>query len=777
MIILSNCNKLKLQFCILIWLIFPQVVKSQDLATFSILQKNKPLLVILKDIETKCDVRFSYKNFSIDNKKISVILKNKSLDFILEYLSDKTNLVFNKIDKRHYTIVKRKILLNTTQYLDQIVVTKYLTSGISKKSAGFFTVKPKKIGILAGLTEADVFESLQQLPSIVSVDETATNIHVRGGNSDQNRIIFDGINIYHKGHLFGMISPFNPNIIDKITFYNKGTNPRYGERISSVIILDTNSKIHERTQLNLGLNGINFDVNTSIPIVKNKLQIQTSFRRSFTELIKTPTFNNLTDKVFQTTKVIDSDKNSFNFTDYTFKMNYHPNKNNKFYVSSIYINNNLNFINNDVIDNIAYQDAMNISNFGLSGKWIKNWSSVLQQNTILSFSNYHLLYTQTSVKDEILETFTAFDKRNRIYDTNFITELDLKISKKQNLFFGYEYNFKNVSYAFLQTENQNAFVLDSKKNLSNTHSVFGNYNYSNTNFSIQFGTRFNYYKEFDQIKIEPRLVLNQKIFKNFKIQATAEIKNQRIKEIDETVLSDFPLENRLWQLSDSEDNPIINSKQFSIGAVYHKKNWTIDADFYLKNVENLTALSLGYLNPNDPNFHLGNQHILGMEFYTKKEIKSLSIWLSYTLNNIKSRYENVNDYKYFTSSNAIRHNATISTAYKKDKLEIALAWNIRSGKTYTLASFDANNNFVFNRINSEFLPIYHRLDFSSTYAFKFSKKNNTNAKIGFSIRNIYNQKNQLSKEYIGNNSLNTSVRMVDKFGLGFTPNILFRVWF
>lgn len=775
--ILLNCNKIKLQFCILIWLISPQVVKSQDLATFSILQKNKPLLVVLKNIETKCDVRFSYKNTSIDSKKISVAIKNKSLAFILKYLSNKTNLVFNKIDKRHYTIVKRKNSLNTIQYLYQIVITKYLTSGISKNSSGFFIVKPKKIGILAGLTEADVFESLQQLPSIVSVDETATNIYIRGGNSDQNRVVFDGINIYHKGHLFGMISPFNPNIIDKITFYNKGTNPRYGERISSVIILNTDSKIHKEPQLNVGINGINFDINTTVPVLKKKMQIQTSFRRSFTELIKTPTFNNLTNKVFQNTKVVNSDKNAFNFVDYTFKIDYHPNKKNKFHISSIYINNNLNFRNNNVTDTINYHDVMDISNLGLSGKWVKNWNSVLQQNTVLSFSNYHLSYTQTSIKDEVLETFTAFDKQNKIYDTNLITELDLKISKNQNLFFGYEYNFKNVSYAFSQTENQNVFVLDSKKNLSNTHSVFGNYNYTNTNFSVQFGTRFNYYNEFDQIKIEPRLVVNQKVFKNFRIQATAEIKNQRIKEIDETVLSDLPLENRLWQLSDSETNPVIHSKQFSIGTIYHKKNWTIDTDFYLKNVENLTALSFGYLNPNNPNFNLGNQHILGMEFYTKKDIHNLSLWLSYTFNNIKSRYENINDYKYFTSSNAIKHNATVSTAYKKDKLEIALAWNIRSGKTYTLTSFDANNNFIFNRINSEFLPMYHRLDFSSTYRFKFSKKNNTNAKVGFSIRNIYNQKNQLSKEYIGNNSLITPIRMVDKYGLGFTPNILFRVWF
>ena len=45
------------------------------------------------------------------------------------------------------------------------------------------------------------------------------------------------------------------------------------------------------------------------------------------------------------------------------------------------------------------------------------------------------------------------------------------------------------------------------------------------------------------------------------------------------------------------------------------------------------------------------------------------------------------------------------------------------------------------------LPIYHRLDLSSTYNFKMSKHNKLRGKIGLSIRNIYNRKNLISKEY------------------------------
>ncbi len=65
--------------------------------------------------------------------------------------------------------------------------------------------------------------------------------------------------MYHKGHLFGMISPFNPNATEHITFINKGSHPRYGERASSVIVMTTNTVIEDQFNAQIGFNGINGD--------------------------------------------------------------------------------------------------------------------------------------------------------------------------------------------------------------------------------------------------------------------------------------------------------------------------------------------------------------------------------------------------------------------------------------------------------------------------------------------------------------------------------------
>ena len=57
----------------------------------------------------------------------------------------------------------------------------YLTKGIAKKNDGSITIKPKQIGHLPGLTEPDVFKTLQQIPGVISVDESISNINIRGG--------------------------------------------------------------------------------------------------------------------------------------------------------------------------------------------------------------------------------------------------------------------------------------------------------------------------------------------------------------------------------------------------------------------------------------------------------------------------------------------------------------------------------------------------------------------------------------------------------------------
>ena len=118
----------------------------------------------------------------------------------------------------------KEILLKTSnEELNQILIKVYLTPGLQKYLDGSTVLNTKKFGILPGLIEPDVLQSVQTLPGVESTNESIANINVRGGTNDQNLMIWDNIKMYHSGHFFGLISAYNPNITNKVIVTKNGT--------------------------------------------------------------------------------------------------------------------------------------------------------------------------------------------------------------------------------------------------------------------------------------------------------------------------------------------------------------------------------------------------------------------------------------------------------------------------------------------------------------------------------------------------------------------------
>lgn len=763
----------KLIICFLV--ILPYLAFSQEEAKFYISFNSEPLPKAFEIIEEIYNVRFSYYDDILSDKTVSLTKEKRALSQVLSELEIQTNLSFEIVDNR-YIIVNDNSSEEHIQELEKVIINSYITKGISKRKDGSFEISPKNLGILPGLTEPDVLESIQLLPGVVSPNETASGFLVRGGKLDQNRFIWDGINIYHKGHLFGMISPFNSSATKNVTFINKGSHPKYGERVSSVIEMTTNTEIENELKAQIGFNGINADVFIEAPIIKDKFGIQASVRSSYTNLYQSVTFDRLADKVFESTKIENGDNsdNDFSFLDYNIKLNFKPNTNNSFFASMILIDNQLDYTVNDSQTNEAFTDRMSIKNTGFSLGWDKQWNDNLKQHTLAFLSDYEFDYN--FITTETGEQVSDFEKQNLIYDSGISTEFQQKLNTKNSVTLGYQYTLKDVGYAFKNTTNLE-FILDQDESIVQTHSFYANYDYSNKKlFDLSLGGRLTYFEELDSYKFEPRLNLYKQLFKNFRLQISGEIKNQIISEIDETVISDLSLENRLWRLANGNDFPIINSKQVSLGFIYTNKGWTFDIDNYYKTLDNITALSFGFLNPQNSQFNLGDQTIYGIDVFLRKRFNGINSWISYSFNNSESTYRNLNNDNAFTSRSNVMHSVSTSLSYKISDFQFALGWRWQTGKPFT-ESFEGTDGLEFNEgINTKRLPDYHRLDFSSTYTFNFTEGNRLRGKVGLSIRNVYNKNNLISREYLGNNDFNNEIEVIDKFSLGFTPNLMFRVY-
>ncbi len=754
-------------FRLLIVILWAQTLSAQTNGSLplDINYKHKQAAWVLRQLEQQFQVKFSYPSDLLKDKTVTLQGQYNSLDAVLLDLSFLLNIDFQKLDKRYIYVVPSQ-----SKPLKEVWVTGYLGKAIVKENNASFKINSKNWHLLPGFTEPDILEGIQNLPGVVSLDETATQFSVRGGTADQNRIVWDGINIYHGGHLFGLVSVFNPNISHRISFINKGTPVTFGERVSSVIDIKTSDKIVSKPNIEIGLNGISTDAIIKFPVIKNRLDIQASFRRSYEDFFETETFRLYEDKAFQNTKV---QHEFFMFKDYNFKVNYKINQQNELHLSMIHIDNDLEHTYRR--EQTTYNDMLDSENDGFSIDWQTKFKHSSWQNSV-SYSNYRFDYQYETYPDTA--NVSVFTKNNWVKDVNFLSYYEYHINKDKLWNFGYQLDYKSVNFIFKE-QNQSLFVLDNDDRSIYSNAVFAAFHRKNFhNWDIYAGLRANYFLPVQVLKLEPRIVVNKKLNTYLKLQFTGELKHQVVTQINETVLSDLGLERKVWRLVDFDKFPIISAKQVSLGGIFQRKNWLIDLDFYYKHTDGISTLSLGFLNPADNSFHIGIRKAFGIDLFIRKKINAnLKTWLGYSFMDVREQYEGLNNGKSFPAHTTASHILSLSTSYYYKRFELAAAWKIHTGKPYTeLETEDDDSDELFSyfeTINSDILPLYHRLDFSGVYKFNIFKK--IRAKAGLSIKNIYNQKSLINIEYMGNNQPNAPIQIRKYYTIGMIPNFVFRL--
>ena len=123
-----------------------------------------------------------------------------------------------------FLLFPKKISTSDTQFLDPIFISNILTQGVFVNKDGSTNITPSDFGILAGLTDIDVMQIVQNLPGISSVNEKLSDLNIRGGTQDQNLILWNGIKMYQTGHLFGLLSAINSNATQKVTVLKNGSS-------------------------------------------------------------------------------------------------------------------------------------------------------------------------------------------------------------------------------------------------------------------------------------------------------------------------------------------------------------------------------------------------------------------------------------------------------------------------------------------------------------------------------------------------------------------------
>ncbi|ASV29341.1 TonB-dependent receptor [Maribacter cobaltidurans] len=659
------------------------------------------------------------------------------------------------------------------QELEEVVVYKFLTDGLAKFSDGSIQMNTAEFGILPGLIEPDILQSAQSLPGIKSVDETVSDINIRGGTNDQNLILWDGIKMYQSGHFFGLISAFNPYLTDKITIIKNGTSSVYGDGVSGVMDMRTKNDIQNSTFGGAGFNLISGDMYGQIPLSEN-LALQFSGRRSLTDFLQTPTYTTFSEKAFQDSEV--RTDNDFYFYDFTGKLLYDLNPYHKVRLSLIHINNDLDNITTSNDGDEVTESSLDQINISFGGSLESEWTDNF-------YTQANVYYTQYR-----LTAFSITESASRqLYQNNLVKESSAKLNTIYKVIPTLQWT---NGYQFTETGIENItrlnqpFFESNIKGVIRSHSLYSEIQYEteDKNLFAQFGGRLNYISNintFDQVLVEPRLSISYEFATNFKLEVLGEFKSQYTNQIIDLEQNFLGLEKRRWTLADENNLPVVKSKQGSLGLNYDENRLYVGVEAFYKNVTGINVNTQGFQNQNQFNGEIGEYLVKGVEFLINKKTNDYSAWFSYAYNDNNYTFNTISPPN-FPNNLELEHSFTLAGNYNYNNFKVGIGLNYRSGKPYTKP--DSNTpldtsvfpiEINYESPNSSSLPEYFRADASATYDFNLNKK--VKASVGASVLNFTDRKNVLNTYYRLNDD--NKVETVQRISLGVTPNASFRISF
>jgi len=666
-------------------------------------------------------------------------------------------------------------LTQAREPLAPIVLNGFLVKGIDKYINGTIQINYKKFGILPGLIENDVLQTVQALPGVSSVNETVSTINIRGGSNDQNLVLWDGIKMYQSGHFFGLISNFNPQITKNATVIKNGSNATLTDGVSGSILMETDQKVNNNLKVDVGATFIAGDTFIDTPLNK-KSSLQIAGRKSLNAYFNTPTYTNYFERIAQNTEVennskgtLNSNKN-FDFYDVSLRYLYTIREGEKLRINLFNSDNTMSFIESKTTFNEPSKRTSSLTqnNFGAGLFYSRNISEAINTSIQIYESDYKL----KAINANVLEN-------QRFLQENILSETGVTILLKYQ-------KFKNATitsgFHFSETEVTDLNDIDNPQFRRLFSKVLRNYAISgqidqglnNNKTTISGGFRANYIPKFDKFFFEPRIKASTNINNNWTATLAGEFKHQTTTQVINFQNDFLGVEKRRWQLSNGDDIPLLQSKQISLGADYKRNAWLFSLDTYFKEVIGITTQSQGFQVKYEFTKTVGSYNVKGADLLLRWNSKNVSSWVSYAFMDNNYTFQKLEENS-FPSNFDIRHTVTlgVSIASKKLKISGGINWRTGAPKTEPLAMQDPSTiSIVYDNANSARLPNYLRVDGSILYTLINTKK--SKILLGGSVWNILNKENIIGEFY---KKVNENVQRVDQLSLKATFNSIIRVSF
>lgn len=682
--------------------------------------------------------------------------------------------------------VSLKILLKPKFVeLSGVTIEDYIIKGINMDpTSQSIKINTENLPLLPGETDGDLFASISALPGISSPDTRPGNLYIRGSSTDQSLILYNDIPIYHRGHYFGTISPYNQKIVKSVKVYRNGFQANMGGRVGGAVEINSEYSPQNDLSFGLGSNTLYSLGYLKYPAKSQKWGLSVGARRSYPYSLGSPKLTAISDMVFAGTALADSAGISDNlwilFEDYSANLVIKPNKKHQITATSLYTNSQINF-------DLEEDKSINqIENLGANIQWKYHLNQRQENKLSITSSSYNFNFHSAPITDPDMYLTQSV---NQITDLGVKEEFNLTLPSGNTLLIGANYAFQKTNYDYVDSTNmQQGPYQNSGSNQSHTISPFANYEWKNhPKLYVQFGLRGNYYSLLQNFRLAPRLFTNYYPTDHITVKGSAGLYHQYLSQVKTLEFVNGGFDNELWMMADNEKSKIIDGNQEMIGFIYSKKSFIFDVEFYQKKASNISYYSEGRFSTIGY-YYFAQHESRGLDLLIKKSFgDDLTLWAAYSWSENKIRLDSAQERTYLAPYGQ-PDNFSIGANYVKGNFKVSLGWKYASGQfSRTFRIIKAEKNY-YNFVNSipprapkprndfkdlpERYEAFHSLDLSASYTLPKSPKRDWSSSLGISLINIYNHVNVIDNVVRAGKP--TAI-LAPRYAMGFAPNIMLMV--
>lgn len=696
----------------------------------------------------------------------SLAAERGKLELQVSYVGYETKSVLLNLE--HDTIINIKLLAGIK--LGEVQIESFKTeSDFLKGRLTIPMIKLKEMPALGG--EADMIKALSTLSGIAPVNEGSSGIIVRGGSSDQNLFILDGIPVYNTGHLFNFISVFNPDAVKRIDFYKGSFPARYGGRLSSVTDITFRDGNQKEIKGNFDVGLINSKLTLEGPLSQKTtflIAARSTYLDLFTPIRKARIANKKKFKSYH--EMIDDEMILYTFADLNLKLNHRFNNKNSvafnLYSGTDYYRLNGNYdLQTEkekylLVNNVASLKTNHVINPKLFISSVFGISTNSGRST-REFLQYHRYTVVDTVKKRIFDR-TDFEREDKSRQVSSVSDisgaLDFSFfpAKSNTLNFG----FLGMKHLYQPGHYTNS-IRDTINNINPFDSQFDNDKYSTTELSFYLD---------DEITIKEKLHINgglrfssyhspQRTFSNFEPRLSVSLASSkagsfigsyaRMTQSSHALLkNDLLMYKTLWVPSFNWLPPE-KSDLFSIGYINkNEKKYSFEIEAFYKKMYNLVEYNINY--NSTYSYYKWENSVLsgglgrayGLEVTGEKATGIFTGNINYTLSWIERKFDDLNEGNWYPYIYDRRHVVNLSGAVKiNQSWKASFFWTLSSGHRINFPNAYINYNpytygyFVYDGVNTRRLPAYHRLDLSAEWHKK--RANGEPYGLRFSVYNAY----------------------------------------